>query len=49
MALFYRADLFKKYGLTVPTTWAQFAADATKLHSAAPGVYLGSFSSRRPR
>ena len=28
MALFYRADLFKKYGLTVPTTWAQFAADA---------------------
>ena len=48
MALFYRADLFKKYGLTVPTTWAQFAADATKLHSEAPGVYLGSFSSRRP-
>jgi multiple sugar transport system substrate-binding protein len=48
MALFYRADLFKKYGLTVPATWAQFAADAAKLHSKAPGVYLGSFSSVDP-
>jgi multiple sugar transport system substrate-binding protein len=48
MALFYRADLFKKYGLTVPTTWAQFAADATRLHSQAPGVYLGTFSSADP-
>jgi multiple sugar transport system substrate-binding protein len=48
MALFYRADLFKKYHLTVPTTWAQFAADATKLHAEAPGVYLGSFSSTDP-
>ena len=48
MALFYRADLFTKYGLTVPTTWAQFAADATKLHAEAPGVFLGSFSSVDP-
>jgi multiple sugar transport system substrate-binding protein len=48
MALFYRADLFKKYGLAVPTTWAQFAADATKLHKEAPGVFLGTFSSADP-
>jgi multiple sugar transport system substrate-binding protein len=48
MALFYRADLFKKYHLTVPATWAQFAADAAKLHSEAPGVYLGTFSSVDP-
>jgi multiple sugar transport system substrate-binding protein len=48
MALFYRTDLFKKYGLTVPATWAQFSADATKLHKEAPGVYLGSFSSVDP-
>ncbi len=48
MALFYRADLFTKYGLTVPTTWAQFAADAAKLHAEAPGVYLGTFSSVDP-
>jgi multiple sugar transport system substrate-binding protein len=48
MAMFYRADLFKKYGLTVPTTWAQFAADSAKLHAEAPGVYLGSFSAVDP-
>jgi multiple sugar transport system substrate-binding protein len=48
MALFYRADLFKKYGLTVPATWAQFAADAAKLHKEAPGVYLGTFSAVDP-
>jgi multiple sugar transport system substrate-binding protein len=48
MALFYRADLFKKYGLTVPATWAQFAADAKKLHAEAPGTYLGTFSSVDP-
>ncbi len=48
MALFYRTDLFKKYGLTVPTTWAQFSADATKLHKEAPGVYLSTFSAVDP-
>jgi multiple sugar transport system substrate-binding protein len=48
MALFYRADLFKKYHLTVPATWAQFAADAKQLHTEAPGVYLGTFSSVDP-
>jgi len=48
MALFYRADMFTKYGLTVPTTWAEFAADAAKLHKQAPGVYLGSFSTVDP-
>jgi multiple sugar transport system substrate-binding protein len=48
MAFFYRADLFKQYNLTVPTTWAQFLADAKKLHSQAPGKYLGTFSSADP-
>ena len=48
MALFYRTDLFKKYHLTVPTTWAQFAADAEQAAQEAPGVYLGTFASRRP-
>ena len=42
MAYFYRADIFAKYHITVPTTWAQFAADAAKLHKADPGVYLSS-------
>jgi hypothetical protein len=48
MALFYRADLFKKYHLAVPTTWEDFAADAAKLHKEAPGVFLGTFSSVDP-
>jgi multiple sugar transport system substrate-binding protein len=40
MALFYNKTVFDKYGLTVPATWAQFAADATKLHAADPKEYL---------
>jgi multiple sugar transport system substrate-binding protein len=40
MALFYNKTVFDKYGLTVPTTWAQFAADAKKLHSANPQAYI---------
>jgi multiple sugar transport system substrate-binding protein len=48
MAFFYQPAAFKKYGLTVPTTWAQFATDAAKLHKEKPGVYLGTFSSVDP-
>ncbi|WP_054968944.1 ABC transporter substrate-binding protein [Alicyclobacillus ferrooxydans] len=40
MALFYRTDVFKKYGITVPTTWQQFADDANKLHTANPNMYF---------
>jgi multiple sugar transport system substrate-binding protein len=43
MGLFYRADLFKKYGLAVPTTWAQYLSDAKKLHAAHPNVYITAF------
>ena len=43
MVYYYRADLFKKYGLTVPTTWAQLEATAEKLKAKAPGTYLTSF------
>jgi multiple sugar transport system substrate-binding protein len=43
MGLFYRADLFRKYGLTVPTTWAQYLADARKLHAAHPNAYIAAF------
>jgi multiple sugar transport system substrate-binding protein len=48
MAFFYQPAAFKKYGLTVPATWAQFLADATKLHKEAPSVYLDTFSSEDP-
>jgi multiple sugar transport system substrate-binding protein len=42
MAFFYRADLFKKYGLTVPKTWDEFIADAKKLKAADPSAYMTS-------
>ena len=42
MALFYNKTIFDKYNLTVPTTWAQYAADATKLHAANPKEYIGN-------
>ena len=40
MALFYNATVFAKYKLTVPTTWAQYVADAKKLHAANPKEYI---------
>lgn len=44
VALLYNAKLFAKYGLAVPTTWAQFASEAQSLHAAHPSVYLTSFN-----
>jgi multiple sugar transport system substrate-binding protein len=44
MGMLYREDIFQKYGLTVPKTWDEFAADAQKLHAAAPNVYLTNIS-----
>jgi multiple sugar transport system substrate-binding protein len=49
MGLFYRADLFKKYGLAVPTTWAEFLSDAKKVHAAHPNVYITDFPSNDPQ
>lgn len=44
MALLYRKDLFAKYGISrPPTTWAEYATDAAKVHAADPSVYLGDF------
>jgi multiple sugar transport system substrate-binding protein len=40
MTLWYNQSVFKKYGLTVPTTWAQYVADAKKLHAANPKEYI---------
>ncbi|MGW6645732.1 sugar ABC transporter substrate-binding protein [Streptomyces sp. A244] len=44
MMFYYREDLFKEYGLTVPTTWDQFAETARKLKKAAPEKDLTTFS-----
>ena len=46
MALYYRDDIFTKYNLPVPTTWAQYADDAAKLHSADPKSYITYFPHR---
>jgi len=44
MGLFYRSDLFQKYGLAIPTTWAQYLSDAQKLHAANPNAYITAFT-----
>ncbi|HEX6556856.1 MAG TPA: sugar ABC transporter substrate-binding protein [Ktedonobacteraceae bacterium] len=43
MAMYYRSDIFTKYNLPVPTTWAQYADDAAKLHAANPSEYITDF------
>jgi multiple sugar transport system substrate-binding protein len=47
MALYYRKDLFAKYGIEVPKTWKQFEAAARKVHKADPSVYLTSAAAGR--
>jgi multiple sugar transport system substrate-binding protein len=44
MEFYYRADVFDQLGLKVPTTWAEYADVAAKLHAADPTKYLGTFS-----
>jgi len=38
----YRKDVFDKYGLTVPKTWAEFEKQAAKLHAANPNISMMS-------
>lgn len=45
MVFYYRADLFEKLGIAVPTTWDEYAAAAKKIHDTDPTTYLGTFSS----
>lgn len=44
MQFYYRADLFEKYDLEVPTTWDEYADVAAALHEQDPDAYLGTFS-----
>jgi multiple sugar transport system substrate-binding protein len=48
MGMFYRADIFKKYNIAVPTTWAEYAAAAQKLHAANPSEYITDFPPKQP-
>lgn len=42
MAFAYRKDIFDKYHLSVPTTWAEYAQTAAALHKADPKMVLGN-------
>ncbi|MFC8342547.1 ABC transporter substrate-binding protein [Streptomyces sp. NPDC057280] len=43
MVLFYRKDLFAKYGISKPpATWAEYKADAEKVTTTDPGVKFGT-------
>ncbi|WP_073952701.1 extracellular solute-binding protein [Streptomyces kebangsaanensis] len=44
MMFYYRADLFEKYGLEVPTTWDEFAQTARDLKKKDPDKALTTFS-----
>ncbi|MFJ2033612.1 ABC transporter substrate-binding protein [Streptosporangium sp. NPDC087985] len=48
MMLYYRTDLFKKYGIEVPRTWDDYAKAARTVHEKDPKVHLGTFSSKDP-
>ena len=42
MALFYNDEVFKKYGVSVPTTWTEYVDAARKLHAADPKLYIAN-------
>ncbi|HYK69166.1 MAG TPA: hypothetical protein VEV45_14565 [Streptosporangiaceae bacterium] len=44
MGFYYDQATLAKYNITPPTTWAQFAQDAAKLHSQNPKAYLIDFA-----
>ncbi|MFE7523302.1 type 2 periplasmic-binding domain-containing protein [Streptomyces halstedii] len=44
LMFYYREDLFEEYGLTVPTTWEEFADTARALKKKAPDKDLTTFS-----
>jgi multiple sugar transport system substrate-binding protein len=40
MAMLYHKDIFDKYEITPPTTWAEFAEAGKKIHAADPNVFI---------
>jgi multiple sugar transport system substrate-binding protein len=48
LMLFYRTDLFARYGLKVPTTWDEYAATAQQVRAKAPKAYLTNFDAADP-
>ena len=47
MAMIYRKDVFDKYGITPPTTWAEYEAAAQKVKDAG-GPKFGDFPANQP-
>lgn len=47
MGMIYRSDVFEQYGITPPTTWAEYEAAAEKV-KAAGGPMFGSFAANVP-
>lgn len=43
MGLFYREDLYKQYGISVPKTWDDFKTAAQKVRQQTSKVYMTSF------
>lgn len=48
LMFYYREDLFKQHGLSVPKTWTEFAETARAARKALPDAYLTTFSSNDP-
>ena len=40
IGMLYRKDVFDRYGISVPTTWEEFATAATKLHQKNPNISM---------
>lgn len=48
LALYYRADLFKKYGIEVPATWADYQAAGKTMKAKDPKLDLTAFDPSNP-
>jgi multiple sugar transport system substrate-binding protein len=42
VGMYYRKDIFEQYGLTVPTTWEEFEAQARRLREQTQDTYMSS-------
>lgn len=48
LAMYYRADLFTKYGIAVPKTWADYQAAGKTLKAKDPSVDIAAFDPSNP-
>jgi len=44
MMAYYRTDILEQLGLSIPTTWDEYAEVARAVHASDPSKYLGTFS-----